>query len=266
MGVIRGIFLVIVSVLLFLSFICVNLFGILSLSMTYDNVQNQSVSLVQTTIQNLNLTDKIQQAYPMMQAVCQANPNYVFAITNYSLNLSCNVVMQGTDAIITEGTKEVIHQIYYANYDCDFLNCIKSTQLPLFLLSEKAYNFWIDKFRISLAVSFVLLVLLLFLVKKKENMPLLSGILLSVSSLPFIKLDVLLNTFSNKMVSQFLKVFFSQAFYFSLRALIVGLVLIGLGIVFRLFDIGFFISNLISKIKKTDDKKVTKTISKTKPK
>jgi hypothetical protein len=266
MGVIRGIFLVIVSVLLFLSFICVNLFGILSLSMTYDNVQNQSVSLVQTAVQNLNLTDKIQEAYPMIQSICQANPNYVFAITNYSINLSCDVVLQGTDAIIIEGTKEVIHQIYYANYDCDFLNCIKSTQVPLFLLSEKAYNFWTDKFRISLAVSFVLLVILLFLVKKKENMPLLSGILLSVSSLPFIKLDVLLNTFSDKIVSQFLKVFFSQAFYFSLRALIVGLVLIGLGVIFRIFDIGFFISNLISKIKKTDSIKSAKNTQKPKSK
>ena len=264
MGVIRGIFLVIVSVLLFLSFICVNLFGILSLSITYDNVQNQSVSLVQTAVQNLNLTDKIQQAYPMMQSICKANPNYVFAITNYSINFSCDVIMQGTDAIINEGTKEVIHQIYYTNYDCDFLNCIHSTQVPVFLLSEKAYNFWTDKFRISLAVSFVLLVLLLFLVKKKENMPLLSGILLSVSSLPFIKLDVILNTFSNKIISQFLEVFFSQAFYFSLRTLIVGLVLIGLGIIFKIFDIGFFISNLISKIKKTDNSKAIKKISKSK--
>jgi hypothetical protein len=266
MGVIRGIFLVIVSVLLFLSFICVNLFGILSLSMTYDNVQNQSISFIQNSLSGFNLTDKIQEVYPLIQSVCQTNPNYVFNVANYSIDIPCNVALQGPNAIAKEGAKNFIHQIYYANYDCDFLNCAKSTQLPLFLLSEKAYNFWTDKFRISLAVSFVLLVTLLFLVKKKENMPLLSGILLSVSSMPFIKLDVLLNTFSNKMISQFLKVFFSQAFYFSLRVLIVGLVLIGLGIIFRIFDIGFFISNLISKIKKSDSTKPAKNSQKPKSK
>jgi hypothetical protein len=271
MGAIRRIFLVIVSVLLFLSFICVNLFGILSLSLTYNNVENQSVSVIQNSLSGLNVTDKIQEVYPLIKSVCQTNPNYVFSVTNYSIDIPCDVALQGTNAIAKEGAKNIVHQIYYTKYDCNFLDCAKSTQLPLFLLSEKAYNFWKEKFRISLIVSFVLLILLLLLVERKANMPILSGILLAISSLPFIKLDILLNTFSNKMISQFLKIFFSQSFYFSLRALIVGIVLIGLGIIFKIFNIGFFISNLISKIKKPEKgkqtvKKSVKPKQKTKPK
>ena len=267
MGVIRGIFLVIVSVLLFLSFICVNLFGILSLSLTYENVQNQSVPIVQTALQDSNMTNKIQEVYPLIQAVCQTSPNYIFVVANYSITIPCTVALQGSDAIIKEGIKNVIHQIYYTNYDCDFLNCIKSSQLPVFLLSEKAYNFWIEKFRISLAVSFVLLVLLLFLLEKKANMPILSGILLAISSSIFIKLDLIFNSLSNKMVSQILKVFFSQSFYFSLKVLIVGIVFIGIGILLKMFKVGFFISNLISKIKPSEKvKQITKKPVKSKQK
>jgi hypothetical protein len=255
MGAIRRIFLVIVSVLLFSSFICVNLFGILSLSLTYNHIEDQSVSVIQNSLSGFNITDKIQEVYPLIKSVCQNDPNYVFSVTNYSINIPCSVALQGTNAIAKEGAKNIIHQIYYAKYDCNFLDCAKSTQLPLFLLSEKAYNFWTEKFRISLAVSFALLVFLFFLVEKKANMPFISGILLAVSSLPFIKLDILLNTFSNKIISQFLKIFFSQSFYFSLKVLIVGLILIGLGIVFKMFDVGFFVSNFISKIKKSEKEK-----------
>lgn len=263
MGFIRGFFLVIVSVLLFLSFLCINLFGILSLSLNYNNFQNESVSVIQDSLQSFNITNQIGEAYPMIQLYCQTHSNYTFNTGGYTFNIPCNIAMQGTSAIIQEGAKEITQQVYYTKYDCDFLNCASSTQIPLFLLSEKAYNFWTDKLRISLAVSFVLLVLLFLLARKKPNMPLLSGILLSVSSIPFIKLDILLNLFSTKLFDKFLKIFFSQSFYFSIRVLIAGVVLIAIGIIFKIFDVGFFISNLILKIKKSESKQINNKLVKT---
>lgn len=255
MGAIRGFFLVVVSVLLFLSFICINLFGILSLSLSYDNFQKESVSVIQGSLQSFNITNKIQEAYPMIQLYCQTNSNYIFNAGGYNFNIPCSIALQGTSVIIQEGAKEITRQVYYAKYDCNFLDCATSSQISLFLLSEKAYNFWTDKLRISLAVSFILLILLFLLVKKKPNMPLLSGILLVISSTPFVKLDILLNLFSNKLFDKFLRIFFSQSFYFSTRVLIVGIVLTIIGIVFKMFDVGFFISNLISKIKKPEKSK-----------
>jgi hypothetical protein len=267
MGGIRKFFLVIVAVLLFLSFICVNLFGVLSLSLSYNNFQNQSVSVIQSSLQNFNMISQIQSSLPTIQQYCQTHSSYASNAAGYSIIIPCAAAFQGVNAILEEGAKQITQQIYYSSYNCNFLDCIKSSQAPLFLLSEKAYILWTEIFRIFLAISFVLLVLLLFLVDKKENMLLLSGILLTIPSLIFLKLDLLLNKlFSTQVFYNFLKIFFSQSFYFSLRALIIGIVLIGMGIVFKMFDIGFFISNLISKIKKPTGKQIVKKSVKSKSK
>jgi hypothetical protein len=97
-----------------------------------------------------------------------------------------------------------------------------------------------------------------FLVEKKTNAFILSGSLLIVSAVPFIKLDYLLSLFSNKVIFKFLGVFFSQAYYVSIKTLIVGIGLLVLGIVLDIFKVGFFISNLISKIKGEKESKTGK--------
>jgi len=271
MGGIRKFFLVIVSVLLFLTFICVNLFGILSLSLSYNNFQNQSVPIIQSSLQSFNVISQIQSSLPAIQQYCQTHSSYTSNAAGYSIIIPCTAAFQGVDAIIEEGAKQITQQIYYTTYDCNSLDCLKISQVSLFLLSEKAYVLWTEIFRISLVISFVLLVLLFFLVEKKENILLLSGILLTIPSFILLKLDFLLDKlFSTQVFYNFLKIFFSQSFYFSLRSLIVGIVLIGLGIIFKIFNVGFFISNLISKIKKPTGKQIVKKTvkpqQKTKPK
>ena len=249
MGVIRGFFLVVVSALLFLSIFSAISFGILSASLNYDNVQNKSVSIAHDFLQkDGNLTSAISSNYPYIQIYCQNNSNYVFSAGGYTFNVSCANAMKGQNEFIDDGIKNLVHQIYYTSYSCNFLDCFKSNEIPVFLLSEHTHDFLGGKSRLFLLISFLLFVPLFLLTKKKENSSIILGIFLIIPSLLFMKLDLFF-TSSNKMISQFLNLFFSQSFPIALGILIAGIVLLAFGIIFKIFNLGLSMSNWFSKIK-----------------
>ncbi len=262
MGAIRGILLVFVAVLLFLSVLLANLFLVLTLSLNYENVREESTTLVKDFLKEIDITNALKQAYPLISFYCQNYSEYVFNYQGYTLDIPCSIVSQGENAIIEEGVRDLVKSVYYAKYECNFLDCPNKSQLPLFLISEKAHDFWENKFYLSLIISFVLFILVFLLVEKKTNALILSGSLLIVSAVPFIKLDYLLSLFSDKIIFKFLGVFFSQAYYVSIKTLVIGIGLLVLGIVLDIFKVGFFISNLISKSKEKTSKKTKKSKSK----
>jgi hypothetical protein len=250
MGVIKNILLVFVSVLLFVSFFCSTLFLVLSSSLTYDNVQNQSVSIVHSFLeQNFNITSLVEKNYPFIQMYCQNHDSYVFSAENYTFNIPCSVSLQGQEAIIDEGIKEVVHQIYYKNYGCKFFNCFKQEGIPVFLISELSRNSFSNFFLLFLGVSLILLLFAFLLIEKKTSLPILAGSLLIIASLPFTKIGNLVNLLSSKISFQFLKIFFSESHSISIIFLIIGIALIALGVIFKIFKIGFSISGGISKLK-----------------
>ncbi len=260
MGLIRGFLLVIVAVLLFVSFLSVSLFWSLSSSLTYDNVQNElTITSGEILEDNLNIENHLQIISPAIQLYCQNNSDYVFSHGGYIISVPCQIALQGEDAIIEESTRDIIYGIYYSDYDCDFIDCFNKMDFKmngtnsLFLISEKAHDYWTDKLYMFLAISLILSVLLFFLVEKKTNMPILAGSLLIASSLPFIKFDSFLNLFSDKMFVKLLNIFFSQTYCVSIKILIIGIILLSIGILLKFFKIGFFISNLISKCKGKDN-------------
>jgi hypothetical protein len=256
MGVIRSILLVLVVVLLFFSFFAINLFYTLSLSLNYDNLQRESASIVKDLLKEVNLTNIIGNQYALIELYCKNNSDFIFSAEGYTFDIPCNTALQGEDAIIEEGAKDLVHNIYYDEYDCNFIDCFKKSPIPLFLFSEKTYNFFTSKIYLLLTASLVLLGLSLLLVKKKTNLSILAGILLIISSLPFLKLDYFFSLYPDKIILKFLKIFFSQAYFVSVRALIAGIILLAAGIVMDIFKLGFKISNLFSKIrgKKNEDK------------
>jgi hypothetical protein len=241
---------VLVSVLLFLSIFATMTFGILSASLNYDNVQNNSVSIVHNFLQqDGNLTSAISRNYPYVQIYCQNNSNYVFGAEGYTFNVSCANALKGQNEFIDEGIKNLIYKIYHTSYDCNFLDCFKSSEIPTFLLSEKTKDFFGGKSRLFLLISFLLFVPLVLLTKKKENSSILLGIFLIIPSLLFIKIDLLFNTISNKIILQVLNLFFSESFPIALGILILGIVLLAFGIIFKIFNFGLLFSNWISKLK-----------------
>jgi len=248
MGVIRGALLVLVAVLLFLSFFSLNLLWTVSSSLGYENVQKQSAVLADDLLSEVNLTQIIVQNYPIIQLYCTNHSNYVFSYGGFTFDIQCSVALQGTDALIKEMVRSAVHSIYYKEYNCNFIDCLGS-YFPTFLISEKFSNFVSNKVYFSLLVCLVLFALVFLLVEKKTNAFILSGILLIISSLPFIKLDYIFSLLSDKTITQLLWIFFSQSFYVSIKLLLIGVALLVLGILLDIFKVGFFILNLISKIK-----------------
>ncbi len=260
MGVIRGILLVFVAVFLFFSFLSLNLLWTLSSSLTYENVQKESLVLANDFLEEMNITETVKQVYPFVILYCQNYSEYVFSFQGYTVNIPCTVAMQGEDAIIQEGIKDVINSIYYAKYDCNFIDCFRKYPVPLFLISEKSHNFFTEKVYLLIVSSLVFFALAFLLVKKKTNSFILSGILLIISSLPFIKLNSIMSMFSDQVIFKLLGIFFSQAYFVSIRALFIGIGVLILGILLDIFKIGFLISKLISKIRgeKKEEKKSDK--------
>lgn len=255
MGVIRGFFAVIVSVLLFLSFFSMILFGILGSSLNYENVEQKAAPLVKASLdEGFNLENEIDSVNPMMQIYCRNNSaaEYVFNSDGYTFGIPCEAVMQGKDAIIDEGIKDLVHKVYYTKYDCGFFNCFRES--PFFLVSEKAYNYLNNKFYLFAAVSFILFIALFFFIDKKTSSFIIAGISLIIPSLIFIKLDSLFLS-SNQMLFQLLAIFFSESFPVSLNTLIAGISLLIFGIVMKIFKVGFKIQELISKFKQQAEKK-----------
>ena len=252
MGFIRGFLLVLVCGLLFLSVFCTTLFWTLSLSLEYDTLQKESVSIIKNFIKdnNKNMSEHVDEIFPSIQSYCQNHSEYVFNYQGNTVDIPCETALQGTDAIIEESMRDSIKEFYYAEYNCNFLDCMKESRIPVVLISEKAYNYWTKQAYLFSVISLVLFILLFFFSEKKTNVPILLGIFLVVSSLPFIKLDSLFALYSGKNpLIQFLMVFFSRAYFVSVRVLIAGILFLVAGIILKIFKIGFFISNLISKIR-----------------
>ena len=257
MGAIRGILLVFVSVLLSVSLLAGNVFLTLSLSLDYDNIKTEfSSDILDSVLGEIDVKEIIEENIPVMQKHCENKTEFFFEDSNteQSFIIPCDVIAQGADEIIDYGFNSFIGEIYYEDYNCGFLDCFEKTGSPLFLISEKSKNYWDNKFYWALLVSVVLVGGMFFLVEKKSNTFVVSGSLLIMSALPFMKLDSVLSFFPDKSFLEFLAIFFSQSYAVFLIILLVGIILLVVGIVMKLFGIGFKLSNLFSK----KDKKISK--------
>jgi len=257
MGAIKGVLLVVVIVLLFISLLAGNIFLTLTLSIDPSSIQKELGSdILDSIVGDINVKGVIEENIPAMQEYCEDKTEFSFEDPNTgkSFTISCDVIAQGSDAIVDYGVDTFIEEIYYEDYDCGFWDCFEKTGSPLFLISEKAQNYWNNKFYFSLIASIVLIALMFFLVEKKSNMFIISGSLLILSALPFMKLDSILSFFSDKPFLGLLTIFFTKAYIVFLIMFISGIVILGVGILLKFFGIGFKISNMFSK----KDKKVSK--------
>jgi hypothetical protein len=259
MGFIRGSLVVIVSVVLFLLLLIGNIFLTLSLSLNYDNVHSEFISTTQDIVDEMDLPSIIDEKLELMELHCQTNLEFVFSEGGNTFVIPCDVVPKGSEAIISAGIESLVKEGYYQDYDCDFWNCLEKTGSPLFLVSEKARIYWNTKFYISLLVVIALIVSMFFLVEKKTSFPFIIGSLFVISSLPFMKLNNLIGVLANPisamvgfpdMPIDFLSIFsifFSKANTVFLIMFILGISIVLVGVILKLFKIGFKISAFFSK-------------------
>lgn len=263
MGVIRGFFLVVVSILLFLSLFSSVLFLTLSSSLDYNNLQKESrLVLKDILINNMNISSVIDGIYPFMVIYCQTNPEYVFTSQSYTFTLPCNVTSGGKEGIIDKGIDYFIKGIYYKDYNCTFIDCFGKTELPTFLFSVKSHDFLNKMFYLALVFSLILIGLAFLLIEKKTNLFILTSILLIVSSLPLFKITSLIKVIPNEIAVKIIGLFFSSASSVSIKMLIIGIVLLVGGIILKVFKIGFSISGILAKFKKPASTNVSNIVKK----
>ena len=271
MGFIRGGLLIIVGILLFLSLLLGSIFLILSWSLQYENVQEELSSVIKELTEDkfglieesFNLTEEMEEAREFMDEHCQNESSYVFAEGGYTFVIPCDIldeVEESPSALVDQGIENIIEQIYYDDYDCKFWNCFEETGLPLFLVSEKAKNYWQDKFYFTLIALAVMVVLIFFLIEHKQNTPIIVGSIMALSSFPLLKLEKIIGSLAGDSYLAFVGVFFNKIDTVFWVVFISGLIILGAGIALR-----FLHRDLIKKkfskkdvqkiIKKSDNKK-----------
>ena len=195
--------------------------------------------------------------------------SYIFAEGDYTFVIPCDILNEteeSTSAMVSQGIENIIEQIYYDNYNCKFWNCFKVTKLPFFLISEKAKNYWQEKFYFTLIIFGILAVLILFLTKHKQNTPIIVGSLLVISSLPLLKLEKIIGSIAGDSYLLFIGIFFNKIGSVFWIVFIVGLIFILAGIALKLLSLDFikeiFSRKSIQKPSKKNRGKNNKNIKK----
>jgi len=256
MGFLRRFLLVIVSVILFLLFLAGNFIFTLSSSLEYEHVKPEIVSLLGDVLEEqIGIDEHLNQLSPVIMAACALNSQYTFTYGGANFVIPCDVALQGSTALVEYGISSFVDKYYYAEYDCEFLDCFEEQDIPLFLISEKARDFWRSKFHLVLLLSIALAILIFFLVEKKTNFFILVGSLLVVSAFPLVRIANVASFFTGvlgavrKYPSKIVLIFFNQAHSTFMKSLLIGGTFIVVGIILKLFHVGFSISNFIEKLK-----------------
>lgn len=255
MGFFRGSFLIFFCTLLFLSFLGMNIFFTLSSSLEYDQVSSKIVPLVYSFgdenslasqafgTTNFNFSQATQSNLAKMKQHCASNTDstdYVFDYQGSTIVVSCETLKSGgAQAVVNETIKSYVDGVYYGTYDCSFFSCFQEKQLPLFLVSEKARDYWHQKFFFSLIASLVLILLIFIFIENRLNTPILVGIFLILSAIPILKISAILSAIFGQPISLFFEIFFSQAGKVFWISFLSGLVLVGIGIALRVLDLDF---------------------------
>ncbi len=253
MGFIRTAIITALSILLLLSFFLMAITLTLSWSLEYDTIKPElQNSINELASEEFGLNEIIGQEINLMQMYCMNNTKFVIEEEGYILEIPCNIVGEGSEAIIDYGINSVIEKIYYQEYNCDFWKCVKETNTPFVLLSEKARSYWKSKFHFFLLTSLAIATLIFFTSKRKHTVLLLSGILLILSVLPLVKISLL---FSNPLIPNSLtgiiEGFFTRSFNVFLIFSIIGLFIFLFSMALHFFDIGKRMSNWFTKNKES---------------
>jgi hypothetical protein len=247
MTVIRGGLLVITSIMLFLALLIANVFLVISLSLTYDNVNKEAIPAIKDAFSDqIRVVRAVNNEYPIMQQYCQNYPNYVLDYEKVKVVVPCTVILQGQDSVVNFSVSEFIDEVYFTNYDCSFFQCFKQYKPPFFIVSKMTQDDFYSRFNLMLIAIGILCVIGFILSEKKSNFFLLISMLIVLSVLPFWKLEWLIVTFGAN-IQPLLLIFFSKSFFVFKTLAIVGASLFVIGLILKLFTVGFNLSTIFSK-------------------
>lgn len=248
MGFIRGVLVIIISFLLLITLLAMNLSLTFNLSLQYENVKEVVGPEIKKTVnEEVNLYQEVNQRLPELLLYCETNTEFIFSEQGYTFVIPCEKAYEGVDVLINESIDSVIESTYYKEYDCKFWDCLKEQGTPFFLVSEKSKDYWKGNFIMALIASLILILILFLLVSGKHNAFVIPGFLLLLASLPFIRFGIFSSLTKDTVLLSFIKIFFSKSKEVFAISLTAGIILIVIGILIKLFMIGFRISEWFGK-------------------
>jgi len=266
MGIFRGGLLVIFSVLFFLCLIVQGFFLTVYFSLDYNTVNPQLSSVASGILEKQGIQEKLLENKPMMELYCQNNSEFVFSepTTNQVFTIPCEDILGDSDVLIKKQISKRVEENYYKSYDCNFFDCVQKTQDPFSLVSKHAQEYWKNKFFSFLIVCLVLVGIIFVLVEHKSNFFLLLSALFAAASFMFFKLDIFagwilkpffsiqerLGDLSFSSILEMLSVFLSKSPLIFTWFFGIAILLLGIGLIFKIFGIGFEISALVEKVEK----------------
>ena len=251
MGLIRGGLIFVVSSLIMFSLLTGNIFLTLSLSLENNDLRSELFfNTIEVDGEEFNLTKEVEDNFYLLEEDCETSENVIFEYEGYAVDISCDVVDQGPQAVLDKSLDDAIEIAIEENYP----NSSFAKKLPDLLLSENSSDYWMNYFYVTLIFSLVLIGLLFFLMEDRINLPISVGSLLIISALPFFVLNFLSPLFENSLLKP-LTLLFSESYTVFLIFLTMGVILMILGFGLKFFKIGWSLSEKFGKIKNLFTKK-----------
>lgn len=250
MGLIRKGLFFIISLVLFILLLSGNMFLTLSLSLHHEIIKPEINSIVTGLIKEdyPNLEQEIESSKKILSSNCTNKDDILLLHQGeFNIKVPCQLRENTTQEIINYNINEIVNKKYYQDYNCKGFNCFKQGfNLPFFLISKQMKDYYQGKFNLILILMIISIILLLIITEKKTNALITTGILMSLTALPFAKLNKFFSLFSIKYI-EYLSVFISQSQKVFWIFFITGLIILGLGILIRIFEWEYHIAQAITK-------------------
>ncbi|MCF7910047.1 hypothetical protein K9L16_00035 [Candidatus Pacearchaeota archaeon] len=259
MGLIRSGLVFLVSFLLFMSFFIGGLLLTITFSLDYDVLSLEISSISEDILDEVNFDEIIGQNLEPLKLYCKNNSEFVFNYEGQVFNVDCNKFISNIEQPEEFFVQEIFRNIYYKEYSCEFWNCLEETGQPLFFISKFSHDYFYSKFLLTLFIAVILFVALFLLSENKSSSFIISGILLAIASLPFMKLEWFVGAVLPGSFLQFLELFFMKAHSVFIWWFTLGILLFVIGILFKFFNIGMEISKLFANLSSKKNKTASNT-------
>ena len=268
MGFLRGTTVLTLTLLLFIAFFFSNLFLVLNWSLNYNHVEPSLKNITVESAQTSGEMSLLIKSYQSKKNFCAVSNQVNFTFEKNEFTVPCSVISDGEKTTVDYLVNKTVPLIYYKNYTCAFLDCLKNENQRYFLLSKSSMDYWGKNFQTSILISLGIFLLLLLFAKGKHLPFIISGVALIVSVIPLTQINWLLSFLSGLFPFKVLPAFFTSSSQVFTLSLIIGIILIALGVGFNLFKWGEIIARKINFISrrgeqekpknKTEDKTVAK--------
>ncbi len=255
MGFIRGALLVLISTLLFIGLLLSNLFLTVNWSLEHQTLYPELQGVAKNTLQEYDLIPEINSNFENLELYCYDHETYTFNSGEYSFKIPCEIIKQGANETIDYSVGTFINDTYYKDYECKILDCIKTSNQPFVLISEKTKDYFQQKFKITIIISLILFLLFFFISDKKYSALMTSGIIVALSALPLKALKWTSSLFDDSIVFELIGIFFSRANNVFLMMIIIGIVLFLGGLSWGVIKYGLKISGWFKKKSKDPEEK-----------